>query len=71
MRMRWFNPAIGDFEWREVPDDDEALALLGGLPGSRAYVGVYWEWRKLGATILASLIRSGEAAREADEESQR
>ncbi len=68
MRMRWYNPALGCFEWRDLPeDDDEALALLEGEPGSRPYVEVYREWRKLGATVVVSLMRTGEAARDAGE----
>ena len=36
--MRWYNPKLEDFEWREVPaSDEEALTLLEsyrrGLPG--------------------------------------
>jgi hypothetical protein len=63
-RMRWYNPALGGFEWREVPSSDEdALSLLEGYPGSEAYAKVYTEWRVLGAAIRAALIRAGEAAK--------
>lgn len=66
--MRWYNPALGDFEWREAPASDEvAISLLEGSSEALPYVEVYREWRKLGATVVASLIRAGEAAREADE----
>jgi hypothetical protein len=31
--MRWYNPALGGFEWREVPEsDEEALSALEGSP---------------------------------------
>jgi hypothetical protein len=33
MMMRWYNPALGGFEWREAPDsDEEALSALEGSP---------------------------------------
>jgi hypothetical protein len=68
-RMRWYNPALGGFEWREVPSSDEdALSLLEGYPGSEAYAKVYTEWRVLGAAIRAALIRAGEAAKDQEEE---
>ena len=61
-------PALGDFEWREAPvSDEDALSLLEGSSGGLSCVEVYWEWRKLGATVMASLIRAGETAREAAE----
>jgi len=51
-----------------MPDDDgAALALLSGYPGAAEDQAVYHEWRDLGAGIMASLIRAGEAARERDE----
>jgi hypothetical protein len=29
--MRWYNPKLEDFEWREVPKtNEEALSLLEG-----------------------------------------
>ena len=66
MRIRWYNPVLGDFEWREAPEtDEEALTLLEGSPEPQVCVAAYREWRKLGATVLASLIRAGEAARDA------
>jgi hypothetical protein len=64
-RMRWYNPALGGFEWREVPaSDQDALSLLEGYPGCEAYAKTYREWRALGAAIRAALIRAGEAANE-------
>ena len=66
-RMRWYNPALRDFEWRETPEtDEEALAVLAGSPHTPACRETYREWRALGAGIAAALIRAGEAAREAD-----
>jgi hypothetical protein len=63
--VRWFNPSLGAFEWREVPEcDDEALAALAGSPHIPACTQTYREWRDLGASIAAALIRSGEAALE-------
>jgi hypothetical protein len=64
-RMRWYNPALGGFEWRDVPArDEEALSLLDGYPGADDDVAVYEQWRELGAGILTSLIRAGDVARE-------
>ena len=66
--IRWYNPKLTDFEWREVPtSDEEALALLEGYPGSQADEEVYREWRALGAGIMTALMRAGEAARERGE----
>lgn len=66
MRIRWYNPVVGTFEWREAPEtDEEALTLLEGSPEPRVCVDTYREWRELGATVVASLIRAGEAARDA------
>jgi hypothetical protein len=63
--VRWYNPALEDFEWREVPQsDEEALSLLEGYPRVQAYAEVYREWRELRASITAALIRAGEAAKE-------
>jgi hypothetical protein len=63
--MRWYNPRLGAFEWREVPEtDEEALSLLNGYAGAEAHAAVYGEWRRLGAGIMAALIRTGEAAEE-------
>ena len=62
-RVRWYNPMLGDFEWREVPQTDErALEVLDDPPRSTA-CGAYREWRELGASIRAALIRAGEAAK--------
>jgi hypothetical protein len=66
-RIRWYNPKLGRFEWREVPEtDDEALAALAGSPHTPVCAETYREWRALGASIAAALIRAGEVAREAD-----
>ncbi len=66
-RMRWYNPKLGGFEWRELPaSDEEALSLLDGYPGAEGHAAIYREWRDLGAGIAAALIRAGEAAREGD-----
>jgi hypothetical protein len=62
--MRWYNPKLEDFEWREVPPTDEqAIELLEECsPRSPAWAETYREWRELGASIGAALIRAGEAA---------
>ena len=66
--MRWYNPSLGDFEWRRVPQsDEEALALLEGYPGAQLLTEVYQEWRGLGASIMSALIRAGDIARERGE----
>ncbi len=63
--MRWYNPKLKDFEWREVPTSDkEALPLLEGYPGAEDHAEVYREWRGLGASIMTALIRAGESAKE-------
>ena len=77
--MRWYNPKLEDFEWREVPNsdeealslidgypscDEEALSLIDGYPSCEPYAEVYKEWRKLGAGVMAALIRAGDVARE-------
>ncbi len=65
--MRWYNPRLGSFEWREVPNtDEEALSLLDGYEGAEAHAAVYEEWRQLGAGIMAALIRAGAAGKEGD-----
>ena len=64
-RMRWYNPKLGGFEWREHPaSDEDALSLLEGYPDAEGHAAIYKEWRDLGAGIAAALIRAGEAARE-------
>jgi hypothetical protein len=66
-RLRWYHPRLRHFEWREMPDeDDAALALLRGYPGDESDAVVYRGWRDLGASVAASLIRAGEAAKERD-----
>ena len=68
--MRWYNPKLQSFEWREVPgSDEEALSLLEGYPEAQVHAEVYQEWRGLGANIMVALIRVGEAAKkERDQE---
>jgi hypothetical protein len=66
-RLRWYHPRLRRFEWREMPDeDDAALALLRGYAGAESDVAVYRGWRGLGASVAASLIRAGEAGKERD-----
>jgi hypothetical protein len=61
--IRWYNPKLEDFEWREEPkSDEEALALLSHHASCERYVEVYEEWRTLGAPIVVALVRAGEAA---------
>ena len=62
-QIRWYNPRLNTFQWREVPESDEqALSLLEGSPYSPISTQTYREWRKLGAPIAEALIRAGEAA---------
>ena len=67
--MRWYNPKLKGFEWRDVPNsDEEALSLLDSFPNCERYARIYREWRNLGASTTAALIRAGDvAAKEADE----
>jgi hypothetical protein len=66
--IRWYNPKLGDFEWREVPPTDEqALQILDGSPYSRTSTRTYREWREMGASIGAALMRAGEAAKDQSE----
>ena len=66
--IRWYNPNLEDFEWREVPQTDErALELLEGSPYSSTCARTYRAWRELGAPIGAALMRAGEAAKGQDE----
>jgi hypothetical protein len=63
--IRWFNPILEGFEWRQRPQsDEEALSLLEGSPYTPACAHTYREWRTLGADIAVALIRAGEAAKE-------
>lgn len=67
-RMRWYNPKLGSFEWRDMPEYDmAAIALLEGHLHSEDDAAIYREWRALGASVTASLLRAGEAARKRDE----
>jgi len=64
-QIRWYNPKLDAFEWREVPESDEDVsALLAGYPGCQHDALVYREWRTLGASITTALIRVGGAAKE-------
>ena len=64
-RIRWYNPTLNTFEWREVPEsDEEALSLLEGSSYSPICTKTYQEWRNLGTTIAEALIRAGEAAKQ-------
>jgi hypothetical protein len=70
--MRWYNPTLEDFEWREVPiTDEQALQVLDSSPYSATCTQTYREWRQLGASMAAALIRAGEAAKEQSEREQR
>lgn len=70
--IRWYNPKLRDFEWREVPKTDQrALELLGGSPYSATCARTYREWRELGAPIGAALMRAGETAQERIEDAKR
>jgi hypothetical protein len=63
--IRWYNPKLEDFEWREVPTTDEqALEALEGSAHSSTCTQTYLEWRNLGASIGVALMRAGEAAKE-------
>lgn len=67
--IRWYNPTLGDFEWREVSKTDEqALEALGGSPYSPTCARTYREWRELGASIGAALMRAGEVAKDQSED---
>ncbi len=71
-QIRWYNPALEDYEWRAVPTTDEqALEVLDGSPHSPACAQTYRQWRQLGASIEAALIRAGEAAKEQSEDAKR
>lgn len=49
----------------EVPEsDEEALSLLEGSPYSPTCIETYREWRGLGSSIAAALIRAGEVGRD-------
>jgi len=68
-RIRWYNPKLEDFEWREVPENDgEALSLLEDSLYTSTCTKTYREWRGLGSNITVALIRAGEAAAKAKDE---
>jgi hypothetical protein len=70
-RIRWYNPKLETFEWKEAPkSDEEALSLLDGSPYVPTCTQTYWEWRGLGSSIAVALIRAGEAAKEEGEEAR-
>ena len=67
-RVRWYNPKLEDFEWKETPEsDEEALSLLEGSPYTPICTETYREWRGLGSSIEVALIRAGEAAKTREE----
>jgi hypothetical protein len=67
--IRWYNPEIDGFEWRNAPQtDEEALKVLDGSPYAPKCTQTYQEWRNLGAPIVAALMRAGEAAKEVRED---
>ena len=71
-QIRWYNPTLEHFEWREVPTTDEqALEVLDSSPYSALCTQTYRERRQLGAAIDAALIRAGEAAKEQSEDAKR
>jgi hypothetical protein len=41
--MRWYNPKLEDFEWREDKSDKEVLSFLESLRDARAHSEVYRE----------------------------
>jgi hypothetical protein len=63
-RMRWYNPASGEFKEGDPQSDEEALRLLEGSLHPAACKDTYQEWRALGAGVKAALIRASEAAKE-------
>ena len=67
-QIRWYNPVLEDYEWRQLPhSDEEALSLLEGSPYTPTCTQTYREWRTLAASITVALIRAGEAAKEKSE----
>ena len=54
-RMRWYNPGLWGFEWREAPrGNGEALAPSEGCRSGELCAEVYAQWRGLGASDVAS-----------------
>src|SRR5919112_5198343 len=71
-QIRWYNPTLEDFEWRAVPrTDEQALEVLDSSPYPATCTQTYREWRQLGASIGAALMRAGEAAKEQSEDEKR
>jgi hypothetical protein len=67
-RIRWYNPKLENFEWREVPEsDEETLSLLEGSSYTPICTETYRQWRELGSSITVALIRAGEAAKAKNE----
>ena len=65
-RMRWYNPASGEFEWREIPRSNEkVLRLLEAPSHAPACKDAYREWRALGAGVKTTLIRAKRPRRSA------
>jgi hypothetical protein len=70
-RIRWYNPKLETFEWRQVPtSDEEALSLLEDSPYTPTCTETYREWRRLGSNITVALIRAGEAAKAKNERTE-
>jgi hypothetical protein len=66
-QIRWYNPKLENFEWRELPEsDEEALSLLEGSQHTPTCTDTYRQWRELGASIMVSVLRAGEAAKPKD-----
>jgi hypothetical protein len=64
-RIRWYNPELESFEWREVPQsDEEALWLLSSSSYRPTSIDTYWYWRRLGASFTAALKRAVEVETE-------
>ncbi len=69
--IRWYNPKLEDFEWREVPkSDEETLSLLESSPYTPVCTNTYRHWRALGSSITVALIRAGEAAEKEEQRAQ-
>ena len=66
--IRWYNPTLKHFEWREVPPaDEQALEMLDGSSHSQTCTrtsasGAGWNLHR------TSLMRAGEAAKDQSED---